>query len=190
MRACAVLGAFGPEPRSCSARASRRSTATTTLAEIHAALEALAARARARASTAGSRTTRASSSTGSARRRRRGLRRHRCSTPARYTHTSIALYDAIKRHRAACVEVHLSNPEAREAFRHESKLAAACVGKVAGFGARLVRARRCAGCSIILTQSVEPHGRERCRRISRRLLATLARVGRASHSLADYGADP
>ncbi len=51
-----------------------------------------------------------------------------------YTHTSLALYDAIRAIKLPAVEVHLSNPEAREAYRHESKLAAACLGKVAGFG--------------------------------------------------------
>ena len=51
-----------------------------------------------------------------------------------YTHTSLALYDAIRASNLPTVEVHLSNPEAREAYRHESKLAAACIGKVAGFG--------------------------------------------------------
>jgi 3-dehydroquinate dehydratase-2 len=51
-----------------------------------------------------------------------------------YTHTSLALYDAIRAIQLPAVEVHLSNPEAREAYRHESKLAAACLGKVAGFG--------------------------------------------------------
>ena len=51
-----------------------------------------------------------------------------------YTHTSLALYDAIRAIGLPTVEVHLSNPEAREAYRHQSKLIAACLGKVAGFG--------------------------------------------------------
>ena len=51
-----------------------------------------------------------------------------------FTHTSLALYDAIRAIGLPVVEVHLSNPEAREAYRKESKLAPACVGKVVGFG--------------------------------------------------------
>ncbi len=53
-----------------------------------------------------------------------------------YSHTSIAILDAIHASGLPCVEVHLSNPEAREPFRHESRIASACVGKVTGFGAR------------------------------------------------------
>lgn len=51
-----------------------------------------------------------------------------------YTHTSIAIYDALRATRVPCVEVHLSNPEAREAFRRRSRVAPACIGKVSGFG--------------------------------------------------------
>ena len=51
-----------------------------------------------------------------------------------FTHTSLALFDALRAAAVPCVEVHLSNPEAREAYRSESKIAPACVGKVSGFG--------------------------------------------------------
>jgi 3-dehydroquinate dehydratase-2 len=50
-----------------------------------------------------------------------------------YTHTSLALYDALKCSPLPAVEVHLSNPAAREEFRHASKIAPACVGSVTGF---------------------------------------------------------
>jgi 3-dehydroquinate dehydratase-2 len=54
--------------------------------------------------------------------------------PGAYTHTSIAIHDAIKAVALPCVEVHLSNPDAREPFRRRSRIARACVGRVAGFG--------------------------------------------------------
>ena len=51
-----------------------------------------------------------------------------------YTHTSVALYDAIKSIRTPVIEVHLSNPHTREAFRHKSYVGMAAKGSIAGFG--------------------------------------------------------
>jgi len=52
-----------------------------------------------------------------------------------YTHTSVALHDAIKAIRTPVIEVHLSNPHTREAFRHTSYVGMAAKGTIAGFGA-------------------------------------------------------
>jgi 3-dehydroquinate dehydratase-2 len=50
------------------------------------------------------------------------------------THTSLALYDAIRSIKVPVIELHISNPHAREAFRHKSFVAMAAHGTIAGFG--------------------------------------------------------
>ena len=51
-----------------------------------------------------------------------------------YTHTSVALHDAIRSITSPVVDVHISNVHTREAFRHQSMISAACKGVILGFG--------------------------------------------------------
>lgn len=51
-----------------------------------------------------------------------------------YTHTSVAIHDAIKAVTTPVIEVHISNIHTREEFRHKSMIAAACKGSVVGLG--------------------------------------------------------
>ena len=51
-----------------------------------------------------------------------------------YTHTSVAISDAIASVKTPCIEIHISQPSAREDYRHKSLIAGKCMGSISGFG--------------------------------------------------------
>ena len=55
--------------------------------------------------------------------------------PAAYTHTSVAIHDALKTLDIPAIEIHLSQPAKRESFRRRSYVSEACTGTISGFGA-------------------------------------------------------
>lgn len=106
---------------------------TTTLAEIDAAL---AHRAAARGADVTCVQSNLEGALVDAIQRARGAYDAIVINPGGYTHTSVAIRDAIEAVGVPTVEVHLSNIHAREAFRQVSITAPRCVGQICGFGAR------------------------------------------------------
>jgi len=72
--------------------------------------------------------------------------------PAAYTHTSVAIRDAIAAAAIKTIEVHLSNIYAREEFRQNSLVAPVCVGSISGFGAESYSLAFSAALSLLETQ--------------------------------------
>ena len=86
--------------------------------------------------------------------------------PAAYTHTSVAIRDAIEASRVPAVEVHLSNISAREPFRQQSLIAPVCRGQVSGFGPLSYRLGLEAAIGMAMTTAGIPRARRR-RRVKR-----------------------
>lgn len=104
---------------------------TTTLAEIDAEL---VRRAAARGATVTCVQSNLEGEIVDAIQRARGTADAIVINPGGYTHTSVAIRDAIEAVALPAIEVHLSNIHAREPFRHTSITAARCVGQICGFG--------------------------------------------------------
>src|SRR5215218_10741854 len=77
-----------------------------------------------------------------------------------YTHTSVALRDAIAGSGAAAVEIHLSNVHARESFRHHSLIAPVCIGVICGFGPDSYRLGLAALVPVVTERSKSGQGTE------------------------------
>jgi 3-dehydroquinate dehydratase-2 len=106
---------------------------TTTLAEIDAEL---ARRAAARNAVVGGAPANHPGGRVELMQRARGWAHAIVINPGGYTHTSVAIRDALDAVELPAIEVHLSNLHAREPFRHGSLTAAKCVGQICGFGAQ------------------------------------------------------
>ena len=85
---------------------------------------------------------------------------------AAYTHTSIAIRDAIEASGIPAIEVHLSNVAAREPFRHHSLLAPVCRGVISGFGALSYRLALDAAMALRTALAAQTTARAPARRIS------------------------
>ena len=82
--------------------------------------------------------------------------------PAAFTHYSYALRDACAQLTAPLVEVHITNPHAREEFRHTSVVSGVATGVIAGFGHRVLPARP-AGAAVPLTRDARFRAPRACR---------------------------
>ena len=78
--------------------------------------------------------------------------------PAAYTHTSVAIRDAVEGAGVPAVEVHLSNIYAREPFRQHSLIAPVCRGQIAGFGAASYRLGLLALLGLLASEAAAPSG--------------------------------